>query len=58
MMPGLKQKGGSPNGLAYKKVADKRHPGAMFSGCAGGDLIVASAETLPGSSTTKVRRPA
>jgi len=44
--------------LHIKKVADKRHPGAMFSSCAGGSLIVASAETIPGSFTKKVRRPA
>ena len=32
-----------------------RHPGAMFSGCGGGYLIVASEESIPGSFRIKVR---
>jgi hypothetical protein len=33
----------------------KGHPGAMFSGCGGGYLIVASEESIPGSFRIKVR---
>jgi len=35
-----------------------RYPGAMFSGCGGGYLIVASEEAIPGSFGIKVRTPA
>ena len=32
-----------------------RYPGAMYSGCGGGYLIVAAEEPVPGSFTVKVR---
>ena len=34
-----------------------RHPGAMYSGCGGGYLIVVSEESIPGSFRIKVRTP-
>ena len=43
---------------ALLRAYQERHPGAMYSGCGGGYLIVASTETIPGSFTIKVRRPA
>jgi hypothetical protein len=37
------------------KVYQRHFPGAMFSGCGGGYLIVASAEKIPGSFNVRVR---
>ena len=37
------------------KVYQKHYPGAMFSGCGGGYLIVASAEKVPGAFNVRVR---
>ena len=37
------------------KVYQEHYPGAMFSGCGGGYLIVASAEKVPGSFNVRVR---
>jgi hypothetical protein len=37
------------------KVYQKHYPGAMFSGCGGGYLIVASPEKIPGSFNVRVR---
>jgi len=44
--------------MALWRAYRNHHSGAMFSGCGGGYLIVASEETIPGSFTIKVRRPA
>ena len=33
----------------------RRYPGAMYSGCGGGYLLVASAEPVPGAFQVKVR---
>jgi hypothetical protein len=40
---------------AMLKVYQDNHPGAMFSGCGGGYLIVASKEKVPGSFQVTVR---
>jgi hypothetical protein len=37
------------------KVYQRHFPGAMFSGCGGGYLIVASAEKIPGSFNVRAR---
>ncbi|HVM47142.1 MAG TPA: hypothetical protein VMU04_03900 [Candidatus Acidoferrum sp.] len=37
------------------RVYQQRHPGAMYSGCGGGYLIVAAEEPVPGSFTVNVR---
>jgi hypothetical protein len=40
---------------AVLRYYQSRYPGAMYSGCGGGYLIVASAEPVPGSFRVKVR---
>jgi len=40
------------------KAYQRRYPGAMFSGCGGGYLIVASREKVPGSFQVTVRTSA
>ena len=44
-----------PDLKAILKVYQKNHPGAMFSGCGGGYLLVASKEKVPGSFQVTVR---
>lgn len=41
--------------LALLKVYQRRYPGAMYSGCGGGYLMVASAEPVPGALKVNVR---
>jgi hypothetical protein len=41
--------------LALLEYYQSRYPGAMYSGCGGGYLYVASSETVPGSFRIKVR---
>jgi hypothetical protein len=41
--------------LAFLRHYQGRYPGAMYSGCGGGYLIVASGEPVPGSLRVKVR---
>jgi hypothetical protein len=43
---------------ALLRAYQERHAGAMFSGCGGGYLIVASEKPIPGSFKIQVRRPA
>jgi hypothetical protein len=40
---------------AILKVYQKHFPGAMFSGCGGGYLLVASKEKIPGALQVTVR---
>ena len=44
-----------PDLKAILRVYQKNHPGAMFSGCGGGYLLVASKEKVPGSFQVTVR---
>jgi hypothetical protein len=37
------------------RAYQQRYPGAMYSGCGGGYLIVATEEPVPGSFTINVR---
>ena len=41
--------------MTLLKAYQRRYPGAMYSGCGGGYLIVASNEAVPGSFQVKVR---
>jgi hypothetical protein len=41
--------------MAILKAYQKQYPGAMFSGCGGGYLIVASKQKVPGSLQVTVR---
>jgi hypothetical protein len=41
--------------LALLKAYQRRYPGAMYSGCGGGYLIVASEEPVPGALQVNVR---
>lgn len=41
--------------MALWQAYREGHPGAMFSGCGGGYLIIAAAENIPGSFRIKVR---
>jgi hypothetical protein len=40
--------------MCWLKAYQRRYPGAMYSGCGGGCLIVASEEPVPGSFTVNV----
>jgi hypothetical protein len=37
------------------RVYQKRYPGAMYSGCGGGYLLIASEERVPGATTVRIR---
>jgi hypothetical protein len=41
--------------IGLARVYQSRHPGAMYSGCGGGYLIVASEESVPGAFKIQVR---